>query len=177
MYYHLLYVTASLRVGGEPVTFGDHVLVVGDAAGKHSIFPHFVLIGASQRKSHTSMTAFSMCMCIYVCLDQPLTNEYNQVFRKDWYHVPVESNYQNVMSLATRKEDNWSWTIQAACVCVCFNYGLWQANFTTGYYLRTVMRHCGWSCFRYWLCSRGSTHNLFSSRMSLPWLTADSHEP
>ena len=63
MYYHLLYVTASLRVGGEPVTYGDHVLVVGDAAGKHSIFPHFVLIGASQIKSYISMTAFSMCVC------------------------------------------------------------------------------------------------------------------
>lgn len=32
--YALFYVTASLRIGGEPVTYGDHVLVVGDAAGK-----------------------------------------------------------------------------------------------------------------------------------------------
>ena len=34
----LFYVTASLRIGGEPVTYGDHVLVVGDAAGKEPIF-------------------------------------------------------------------------------------------------------------------------------------------
>jgi flavin-dependent dehydrogenase len=28
-----IYFLASLRLGGEKVTYGDHVLVVGDAAG------------------------------------------------------------------------------------------------------------------------------------------------
>lgn len=31
----IVYYVASLRFGGEKKTYGDHVLVVGDAAGMH----------------------------------------------------------------------------------------------------------------------------------------------
>jgi len=49
---HILFsTTASLRVGGEPVTYGDHVLVVGDAAGKHSIFPLFCIYWAEPEQA------------------------------------------------------------------------------------------------------------------------------
>lgn len=33
----IVYYVASLRFGGEKKTYGDHVLVVGDAAGMHII--------------------------------------------------------------------------------------------------------------------------------------------
>jgi len=65
--------------------------------------------------------------------------------------MPVETDCQSAESSATRREDDWSWSVQAPCVWVCLsclNYWLWLANFM-GDYLRMVMMHSGWSCLRY----------------------------
>ena len=47
----------------------------------------FRLIGASLSEPHTSVTALSTCVCIYVCLDRPLTVNFkwaHSKFAKPW---------------------------------------------------------------------------------------------
>ena len=110
-------------------------------------------IGPSLSEPHTSVTALTMCvcMCMLVWTDHLLeiSKKHSNVSRRS---ISCAGREQLSESSATRREDDWSWSMQVACVLVMM-LNLLQ------------------------LRSRGSAHDFLSPCMYNLSSCPDSHKP